>query len=106
MTKKREELLNEIKERSGKRGGNRIQNRVYRILEGNENSRLSPQALKCLEILFATDKNEMSEQEVFDLFDKAEMKTKQTAWKVFQYYRKILVDQGFIVIEKPAAKND
>ena len=104
MTKKREEILEAVKERSGRKGGSRVKNRVYKILDGNEGAKLSPQAIKCLEILYSTDKAEMSEQEVFDLFQTAEMNTKQTPWKIFQYYRKSLVEQGFIEIVKPEQK--
>jgi len=98
MTKIREEVLNKIRESSVKKGGSRVKNRTYKILDGDATVRLAPQQVKCLEILYAQDKNELSEQEVFDLFSVADMNTKQTAWKIFQYYRKDLCDKGFIEI--------
>ena len=98
MTKKREEILNSVRERSGKKGGSRIKNRTYKVLDGNEHAKLSPQAVRCLEIIYEQDKEELSEQEMFDLFQDCEMKTKQEPWKIFQYYRKSLKDQGFIEV--------
>ena len=98
MTKKREEILNQIRENSVKKSGSRIKNRTYQILDGDSTAKLAPQQVKCLEILYSQDKNELSEQEVFDLFEIADMDTKLTPWKIFQYYRKDLCDKGFIEI--------
>lgn len=96
------EVIGKLRE-NVKRGGRRIQNRVYRIsTEGNTEIRLSPQAITCLEILFSSKKKELQESEVAELISaNAEKfgKTKQEPWKIFQYYRKALKDAGFLTVE-------
>ena len=98
------EILEKLRENSKKRTGTRARNREYTIsTDVNVDIRLSPQAITCLEILFANKKTNMMEAEVIELLEKSAEKfgkTKQSPWKIFQYYRKSLVEAGFISVEK------
>lgn len=98
------EILEKLRENGKRVGGRRVKPRKYIIIiDGNVEVKLSPQAITCLDILFTAKKNEMMEEEVAKLMESnAEKfgKTKQTPWKIFQYYRKQLVDSGFLKIEK------
>lgn len=98
------EILDQLRQNSKKRGGNRAKNRKYTvILDGNMNVKLSPQAITCLEILFAGKVDGMMEENVIGLIENNVEKygdTKQSPWKIFQYYRKSLVDAGFLKVEK------
>lgn len=102
------EILDKLRENSKRRGGNRAKNREYTIkTDGNAETKLSPQAITCLEILFAEKRNKMMEQEIIGLINDNAAKfgeTKQSPWKIFQYYRKSLVNAGFIVVEKIESK--
>jgi len=102
MSEDQKAMLEALKANSKRQGGRRFKKRKYIVKEdGDVNVKLSPQAIRCLEILFEGGKLEYTEEEAHGLFDGADMgKSKQEPWKVFQYYRKSLVDAGWIVLEK------
>jgi len=106
MTDTKKTLLETLRENSKKQGGRRFKNREYQIKEdGDVTQKLSPQAIKCLEILFENGENPISEQDAFNLFEGADFgKSKQNGWKIFQYYRKSLIDAGFLeIVDKKAS---
>lgn len=101
------DILAKLRENSKRKGGKRFRNREYTIkTDGNMDSRLSPQAITCLEILFASGKKTVSEEELHNILMEAadQFKTKQTPWKVFQYYRKSIIEAGFLTMVKVAKK--
>ena len=99
MTK--QDIISKLRENAKVNSGRRIQNREYTIKEGNLDSKLPKQAINILEILMTEGKEVMTEQEVMELMSKhPELSKKQDPWKVCQYYRKSLVDAGFLTVEK------
>ncbi len=59
---------------------------------------LPPQAKTCLEIMSRGGKKEYGEQELRELLEKhtKDLKTTQPAWRIFQYYRKRLLQESFL----------
>lgn len=59
---------------------------------------LPPQAKTCLEIMGRGGKKEYGEKELRELIEKhaQDLKTTQPPWRIFQYYRKRLVDESFV----------
>jgi len=112
MTDKRNKMLEKIKENSIKVVGSRIKRREYFILEGNEEAKLPKKAIIMLEIIYSQDKTRLTEEELFELIDKngAKIGGKQSPWKNFTYYRKVLVDEKFIsynnIVEEKEDKKD
>jgi hypothetical protein len=101
-------ILEQLKKTSGRKGGSRIKNRTYKItaISAEEivekNISLSPQAIICVGIILEqmiANGPEITEAKLFDaLEDGVEQfgTTKQTPWKIFQYYRKPIMEAGFI----------
>jgi hypothetical protein len=60
--------------------------------------KLPPQARTCLEIMARADKKEFSSDALKKLIEAhgSELKTRQEPWRIFQYYRNKLKNQGFI----------
>ncbi len=58
-----------------------------------------PQALKLLEIMYEPEEESWNEQELHDLISEhTEISEKQTPWAIFKYYRKQLIDNGFLSV--------
>ncbi len=75
-------------------------NRTYVVSrEGDKTVKLTPQAVECLRIVFSVGKDEIPEVELIEAFSKAEIKTKQDKFRIFQYYRKNLVEAGWITVK-------
>lgn len=72
------------------------------IPEELEGIRLAPQALRIVEIILTSPEDSWSEPELQKLIqdNSVGLSKKQEPWKIFQYYRKALIDAGFIVMEK------
>jgi hypothetical protein len=68
-------------------------------VDGDTTVVLPPQAISLLAILFEQDKETWTEVELHSLISgHTEISEKQEPWKVFAYYRKTLVDAGFLTI--------
>ena len=94
-------VIAQLRENVKRASGNKVKDRKYEILlTGDTKVKMSPQAVTLLEAIFGTNKSEMTEQEIFDLVNTPEvtekLHTKQSPWKIFQYYRKTMVDAGFL----------
>ena len=89
---------------SAKKGGARLKVRDYAIqsvIENLSEVRLAPQAIALVglilgELVDEETEGTISESELFTLFDEAELGSKQSGWKVFQYYRKNIIEAGFL----------
>ena len=106
MTKKKTDVLETLKKNCGRKGSGGLKDRDYVVSEdGDVNIKLAPQAINCLEILFGIEGGRISEKDLFAMFDtdpvkEKFVKSKQTPWKIFQYYRRSLVEAGFLAVEK------
>jgi len=100
MTSKMSNVIATLQANSKVRG-KRVMNRTFTVKsDGDLNVKLSPQAVKCLEIICSLEQEEISEQGLVDLFvDDCGLVTKQDPYRVFQYYRKSLIDAGWITME-------
>lgn len=97
----KDEIIAKLNENAKRSTGGKIKDRKYEILTtGDVNVKMSPQAITILKSMFELKKNIVSEQELFDMMNVPVMieklKTKQNPWKIFQYYRKTMVDAGFL----------
>ena len=99
MTQSKQSVLETLQANSKVRG-KRVMNRTFIIKDdGDLEVKLSPQAVKCLELIFSLEKDEIKEMELVELFKEGSMVTKQDPYHVFQYYRKSLVEAGWIEIQ-------
>ena len=76
--------------------------RIYKVaLTGDASAKLAPQAIKLLEILFSLKNLTANEVELFEIIEShKEISKKQSPWLIFQYYRKVLVEAGFLSYNK------
>ncbi len=77
---------------------------IYKILPETEKSakmiaELAPQAKNVVEIIRGDGKPQYTEDELKALMEanKAKLRTKQTAWRIFQYYRGKLISADVLV---------
>ena len=94
-------VLEQLQKNSARKGGSRIKARSYEVNMypiGIESIRLAPQAIGILGLILMAEKLVMTESEIFDVLEAGadQISSKQTPWKVFQYYRKPLVEAGFL----------
>lgn len=94
-------VLETLKKNSARKGGSRIKNRNYKVSTPSnlDNVRLAPQAINCVGVILGIGKEEITETELFNaLEDNAVVfgESKQTPWKIFQYYRKPIMEAGFL----------
>lgn len=104
MSTDQKNMLSQLLENNKRNNGTRIQNRVYKMQSGDTAAKIGKTGITCLEVLFEGE-NEMTEQRVHELVHEHADKfasSRQKPWKIFQYYRKQLIDAGFLVVEKVA----
>lgn len=95
-------ILEVLRKNSARKGGSRLKDRKYAIckdVSNLDNIRLAPQAINCVGVILSMDKEEATESELFNaLENNAEVfgESKQTPWKIFQYYRKPIMEAGFL----------
>jgi len=93
-------VLETLKHNAARKGGARIKNRKYavNIPESLENIRLAPQAIAVVGVILEQEKPEITEVEIFTAVGAAkdQLGSKQTPWRVFQYYKKAIIEAGFI----------
>ena len=85
-----------------------LKNRTYEILEtGNVNVKLAPQAVKCLAVLFGMNKAKVTEVEIQDAMEASDLVTKQTKYGVFKFYKKDIMEAGFLkeIVTAPVANS-
>jgi len=69
-------------------------------MDGDTTVVLPPQAIALLAIMFDEDQDTWTEVELHELINShTEISEKQQPWKVFAYYRKRLIDAGFLAVE-------
>ena len=105
-------VLETLKNNAARKGGSRLKDRSYEVKLEEEwtpeelaEVSLSPQGITCVGVILAQHKPVITERELFNAFNEAEEQfagSKQGPWQIFQYYRKKIVDAGFLteVIEK------
>jgi len=96
-------VLEALKSNGGTRKGARLSTTktFTASVDGNLDAVLPPQAIALLEVLFNEDQDTWTEKALFDLLSvHTEISEKQSPWKIWQYYRKRLIEQGFIVESK------
>jgi hypothetical protein len=97
------EVLSALKSNTATRKGTRLSTtKTYTVTtDGNMDAVLAPQAIKLLEILYSQDVDSWTEKALFDVISKhTEITEKQTPWKIWQFYRGKLIEQGFVVESK------
>jgi hypothetical protein len=76
-------------------------NHVYQILEtGDATVKLPPQAVEVLSLLFGTNKTTITDMEVREVMEASTLKTKQSKYLIFKYYRAALIKAGFLKLQK------
>ena len=95
-----EMLKNNSKGKSGLRTRNNV--KYTKMIPEEINVSLPPQAIELVGIILNDSNDSWTEPELQKLIDENSevLKTKQEPWKIFQYYRKALIDAGFLVMEK------
>ena len=88
--------------RSVKKGARLSSTRKYTVhMDGDLTAVLPPQALAVLTILLTNEDNEWTEVALHTLLSEhTEISDKQKPWAIFTYYRKKLVDSGFLTDSK------
>lgn len=99
--------LEVLQHNAAKKGASRIKNRTYAVVLEPENLdqiRLAPQAITCVGVILSSGKEEITEMELFNLLDEnvEQFNSKQTPWKIFQYYKKPIMEAGFLKEVKAA----
>jgi len=82
-----------------KKGARLMSSRTYTVTpSGDMTSVLPPQAIAILGIML-TDAGPWNEIELHAmLMEHTEVSAKQTPWQIFTYYRKKLVESGFVTV--------
>jgi hypothetical protein len=85
--------------------GKRVKNRTYVTnLQGDTKAKFAPQARMVLIAILkhadVTGNAEITEQAMMELVENLPLDTKQEKWKIFQFYRKSLIDAGFLKIKE------
>ena len=102
MTEERTQVLEQLKENNARTGGVRIRERTYHVhMDGDTSVRIPKSAVTCLEIIFNTGEDEITEADMYDLMQEhtEDLTKKMDGWTVFRYYRKRLIDAGFLTME-------
>jgi len=85
---------------STKKGARLSSTKTYTIhTDGDVAVGFAPQAIALIAIMFEEDENSWTEQELHDVISiHTDISVKQKPWSVFKYYRKVLVDSGFLSV--------
>ena len=105
------EILATLNENSKKRGNSRVRaNVIYTqsVPEDMSVIQLPPQAITLVGIILADTLEEWREPELMDLIEEnvEQLKTKQPSWKIFQFYRKKLIDARFLSMAKESTDSE
>jgi hypothetical protein len=96
------EVLNALQSnRANLKGARLSSTKEYTIhLDGDVTVVLPPQAISLLEIMFSDERETWTEVELHELINShTEISEKQEPWKVFAFYRKKLIEAGFLTVE-------
>jgi hypothetical protein len=100
------DVLAALNANSARKGGRRLKDRNYTVknewtAEELAVIHLGPQARTCVGVILGLEVEAANEQELFAAFSDPKVveefpSTKQTPWEVFNYYRKKIVEAGFL----------
>ncbi len=95
----REALESDVTEKKSLRL-NKNRKYIKKSLESIEDAQLAPQAEKLADVIMTSEKESWTEPEMHKLVRSIKgLSEKQANWKIFQHYRKSLVDAGILVVE-------
>ena len=73
----------------------KISNKRYSVQVGTI-TKMAPQAVVCIKAIVGVDKEIITEQEIHDAIEESELVTKQEKWSIYKYYKKMIMDAGFL----------
>ena len=86
--------------RNKKAGARLSEKKVYTAQIGDMTAVLPPQAIKLVEILL-TNEGPWTEVELHELIQEhKDISVKQEPWAIFKYYRKQLIESGFLTVSE------
>ena len=98
------EVLEMLKNNAKTKGGNKVRNNVKyvkMIPENLDGVQFPPQCIELIGILLNSSEDEWKEPELMELINSyKEISKKQEPWKIFQYYRKNIIEAGFLKMIK------
>lgn len=95
MTNEMTEMLEKLGAMSKTRSSGKMLLKNYTFQVGTL-VKLPPQAVECIKIIANLGKSELTEMEIHTAIQESELKTKQDKWAIFKYYRKNIIEAGFL----------
>lgn len=95
MSKEMLEMLEQLSKVSKTRSTGKMLMKNYTFQVG-QLVKLPPQAVECIKIIANLGKSELTEMEIHTAIQESELKTKQDKWSIFKYYRKNIIEAGFL----------
>lgn len=100
MTAQQNKLIEELTKNAKVRNTKTLTRKFEVREDGDKAVKMSPQAVQILATIFTLGKKIVTEQEIVTAVEASELKTKQPKSRIWQYYRKSLVEAKFLVEAK------